>query len=199
MLAQNGNLVTNIGASATGISVISEGKVILARQCILGGESMDDAILVMIRRKHNLAIGKKTARMLRETIGGCLLENASGIQRVYGIHTISGLPDFVQIPAEDVCAVMLESIDEIAKTILLTLQRTPPQILENIRQNGIYLTGGLALTKDIKPYLEKKISMPVHTIKDPIYNTMHGLTAMMNDRELKKLTFSLKDYVGNLI
>ena len=44
-----------------------------------------------------------------------------------------------------------------------------------------------------------KVTFPVYNVPDPVYNTMNGLVEIMNDKELKKLTFSLKDYVGNLI
>ncbi len=62
VLAQTGSMVVNIGASTTGISVISDGKVIIGRQYPYGGNAMDQAVITMVRREHNLAIGKRRQR-----------------------------------------------------------------------------------------------------------------------------------------
>ena len=118
---------------------------------------------------------------------------------VYGIHTISGVPSSARIPSEDISKAITDTADAIADAVKMTLQRIPPQLLENIQQNGIYLAGGVSLTPNIASYIQEKVTFPVYNVPDPVYNTMNGLVEIMNDKELKKLTFSLKDYVGNLI
>lgn len=198
VLAQTGSMVVNIGASTTGISVISDGKVIIGRQYPYGGNAMDQAVITMVRREHNLAIGKKTAEKLRVAMG-YLMNGEAKSSEVYGIHTISGVPSSARIPSEDISKALTDTADAIADAVKMTLQRTPPQLLENIQQNGIYLAGGVSLTPNIASYIQEKVTFPVYNVPDPVYNTMNGLVEIMNDKELKKLTFSLKDYVGNLI
>lgn len=197
VLAQTGSMVVNIGASTTGISVISDGKVIIGRQYPYGGNAMDQAVITMVRREHNLAIGKKTAEKLRVAMG-YLMNGEAKSSEVYGIHTISGVPSSARIPSEDISKAITDTADAIADAVKMTLQRTPPQLLENIQQNGIYLAGGVSLTPNIASYIQEKVTFPVYNVPDPVYNTMNGLVEIMNDKELKKLTFSLKDYVGNL-
>lgn len=198
VLTQTGGMVVNIGAATTSISVISDGKVILGRQCTLGGDIINEAIITMVRRNHNLSIGRRTAEKLRvET--GYLMDGPQQVRQVYGIHTVSGVPSMAEVPAKDVSEAITDTARAIADTLLATLQRTPPQLLENIRQNGIYLSGGVSLTPNIAYYLQETLAFPVYNIPDPVFNTLNGIVAIMNDRELKKLTFSLKDYIGNLI
>ena len=179
VLAQTGSMVVNIGASTTGISVISDGKVIIGRQYPYGGNAMDQAVITMVRREHNLAIGKKTAEKLRVAMGYLMNGEAKS--------------------SEVISKAITDTADAIADAVKMTLQRTPPQLLENIQQNGIYLAGGVSLTPNIASYIQEKVTFPVYNVPDPVYNTMNGLVEIMNDKELKKLTFSLKDYVGNLI
>lgn len=145
-----------------------------------------------------LAIGKKTAEKLRVAMG-YLMNGEAKSSEVYGIHTISGVPSSARIPSEDISKAITDTADAIADAVKMTLQRTPPQLLENIQQNGIYLAGGVSLTPNIASYIQEKVTFPVYNVPDPVYNTMNGLVEIMNDKELKKLTFSLKDYVGNLI
>ena len=153
----------------------------------------------MVRREHNLAIGKKTAEKLRVAMG-YLMNGEAKSSEVYGIHTISGVPSSRQDTVrEDISKAITDTADAIADAVKMTLQRTPPQLLENIQQNGIYLAGGVSLTPNIASYIQEKVTFPVYNVPDPVYNTMNGLVEIMNDKELKKLTFSLKDYVGNLI
>lgn len=198
VLTQTGGMVVNIGAATTDISVISDGKVILGRQCTLGGDVMNEAIITMVRRKHNLAIGHHSAEKLRvET--GYLINGPVQTRTIYGIHTVSGLPASAEIPSEDIREAITETAGNIADVLLTTLQRTPPQLLENIRQNGIYLSGGVSLTPNIACYLQEKVTFPVYNIPDPVFNTLNGIVTILNDKELRKLTFSLKDYIGNLI
>lgn len=198
VLSSSGHMVVNIGAATTEISVISEGKIILGKQLALGGYAMDDSIITMARRIHGLNIGRKTAEFLRTEIG-YLLKGEDQLRKVYGIHTVSGLPRFAVIPSADVSEAMVDTVRSIGEGILQMLQRTPPQLLEDIRKNGIYLTGGVSLTPNIAYFLQDIVSVPVYNIPDPLFNTMNGLVEIMNDKELRKLTFSLRDYVGNLI
>lgn len=198
VLSETGSMIVNIGAATTEISVVSGGKIILGRQLRLGGRVMDEAVITMVRRKHSLNIGSKTAEMLRVEMG-YLQSGQQQLRKIYGIHTISGLPRYAVIPSEDVSEVLVETVKNIGEGILLTLQRTPPQLLENIRQNGVYLTGGVSLTPNIAYFLQDMVSVPVYNIPDPIYNTMNGLVEILNDKELRKLAFSLHDYAGNLI
>lgn len=198
VLSQAGSMVVNIGGATTEISVISDGKIILGRQLRLGGHSLDEAVATMVRRQHSLNIGMKTAEMLRVELG-YLQNGPQQMLRIYGIHTISGLPKCAAIPSCDVSKVLEDTVRTIGENISATLQRTPPQLLETIRKNGIYLSGGVSLTPNIAYVLQDIVSVPVYNIPDPVQNTVNGLAEIMNDKELRKLTFSLRDYVGNLI
>ena len=98
VLGPEGHMIVNIGADTTEISVISDGKVIIGRTLKEGGFTLDDDIVTMVRRKFNISIGRRTAEQLKNNlafmINGPRLE-----QKVFGIHTLSGLPKSDLIPA----------------------------------------------------------------------------------------------------
>lgn len=198
ILSQAGHMVVNIGSATTEISVISGGKIILGRQIGVGGSAMDEAVITAVHRRYNLNIGKKTAEMLRKEMA-YFIAGQHQLCKVFGIHTVSGLPRYAVVSSEDVSEAILDTVNSIGEAILLILQRTPPQLLENIQKNGVFLAGGVSLTPNIAYYLQDIVSVPVYNIPDPLFNTMNGMVAVMGDRELRKLTFSLRDYVGNLI
>ena len=120
--------------------------------------------------------------------------------RVFGIHTVTGLPRQVAIPALAVSVSIVDTIDAITEVVKTTMERTPPQLLENIRENGIYLTGGVSLLPNLSIYMQKELEVPVYNVSDPIFTTVRGLVRIMNDSALRKsAAFSLKDFAGNLI
>ena len=183
----------------TEISVISEGKTIIQRTLRTGGHTLDEDIMNMVKKQFQLNIGRKTAEALKNQLA-YLLNGPALEMRVFGIHTVTGLPRQVAIPALAVSVSIVDTIDAITEVVKTTMERTPPQLLENIRKNGIYLTGGVSLLPNLSIYMQKELEVPVYNVSDPIFTTVRGLVRIMNDSDLrKKAAFTLKDFAGNLI
>lgn len=193
-----GNMIVNLGASTTEISVISEGKIILGRVLRMGGKKMDEDIAALVHRQFHLNIGSKTAEQLKNHLA-YVQQIPDQEMRVFGIHTVSGIPKEAVIPALTVSVAIIETLEAIVDAIRLALERTPPQLLENIRKNGIYLTGGVSLLPNLADYIRKELGLPVYNVAEPAFCTVRGLVQIMNDSELRKLTFSLKEFAGNTI
>lgn len=193
-----GNMVVNIGAATTDISIISEGKVIIGRVIKTGGQALDADIITMVRRQFNLSIGTKTAEELKNQLA-YIQTGPDRKMNVFGIHTISGLPRSAEIPSLAVSVSIIETIDVIVDAIESILGRTPPQLIENIRKNGIYLTGGVSVLPNLASYIQKELNISVYSANDPVMNTLQGMVAIMNNKELQKLTYSLKDFIGKTI
>lgn len=186
VLGPEGHMIVNIGADTTEITVISDGKVVIGRTLKEGGFSLDDDIVTMIRRKFNISIGRKTAEQLKNNlafmINGPRLE-----QKVFGIHTLSGLPKSDMIPALAVSVAVLSTVDRIVDEIRQVVDRTPPILRQDIMKEGIFLTGGVSLLQNLPLYIQKEVSLPVYHIQDPKHSTIRGLVTMINQKELHPL------------
>ena len=194
-----GHMIVNLGGDRTEIYVISEGKTIIQRTLRMGGHTLDEDIINMVKKQFQLSIGRKTAEALKNQLA-YLLNGPALEMRVFGIHTVTGLPRQVAIPALAVSVSIVDTIDAITEVVKTTMERTPPQLLENIRKNGIYLTGGVSLLPNLSIYMQKELEVPVYNVSDPIFTTVRGLVRIMNDSDLRKnAAFSLKDFAGNLI
>lgn len=198
VLGPEGNMVVNIGADTTEISVISDGKIIVGKMLKFGGRRLDEEICTMVRRRYNLHIGMKTSEYLKKSLA-YLIRGEDREAAVYGINTISGLPRQEVIPALPVSAAILEAVDEILESLKNTLERTPPQLLEDIRRSGIYITGGVSEIPNLAEYFYKGVGIPVYNVVEPAFSTIRGLVRIMNQDELQKLTYSMKDFTGNTI
>ena len=195
----SGNMIVNLGGGHTEISVISDGKVILNRVLRLGGQKLDADIISMVRHQYQLHIGTKTAEELKIHLAS-IGQVPGKVQKVYGIHAVTGLPKAEEISALSVSVSVIESIDQITEAVHAMLERTPPQLLADIQKAGIYLTGGVSQLPGLASYMEKELEVPVYTVQDPVSCVVRGLARIMNDSALRKsLCFSLKEFAGNTI
>ena len=109
-------------------------------------------------------------------------------QKVFGIHTLSGLPKTDSIPSLAVSVAIIDTIDQIVESIRSVYDRTPPQIMKDIAQEGIFLTGGVSMLLNLPIYIQKEVGLPIYHIQDPIHSTLRGLIEILNQKELKELT-----------
>lgn len=191
VLSPQGHMIVNIGADTTEISVIANGNVILGQTLKVGGKKLDEDIATMVRRKFNINIGQKSAERLKNNlafmINGPRLE-----QKVFGIHTLSGLPKSDMIPSLAVSVAIIDTIDYIIQNIKSIYGRTPPQVMKDIANEGIFLTGGVSMLLNLPIYIQKEVGLPIYHIQDPKNSTVRGLVEIINNKELKAVTRSPK-------
>lgn len=187
VLSPQGHMIVNIGADTTEISVIANGNVILGQTLKVGGKKLDEDIATMVRRKFNINIGQKSAERLKNNlafmINGPRLE-----QKVFGIHTLSGLPKSDMIPSLAVSVAIIDTIDYIIQNIKSIYGRTPPQVMKDIANEGIFLTGGVSMLLNLPIYIQKEVGLPIYHIQDPKNSTVRGLVEIINNKELKAIT-----------
>ena len=109
-------------------------------------------------------------------------------QKVFGIHTLSGLPKSDMIPSLAVSVAIIDTIDLIVQNIKSVYGRTPPQIMKDIEKEGIFLTGGVSMLLNLPIYIQKEIGLPIYHIQDPKNSTVRGLVEIINKKELKAVT-----------
>lgn len=192
VLSSRGHMIVNIGADTTEISVIASGKIILCQTLKIGGRRLDEDIATMVRRKFNLSIGQKTAESLKNNlafmINGPRLE-----QRVFGIHTLSGLPKSDVIPSLAVSVSIIDTIDMIVENVKSVYNRIPPQLMKDITREGIYLSGGVSMIQNLPEYFRREMGIPLHHIQDPKNSTIRGLVEIINNKDLRQSTYTLND------
>ena len=181
------HMVVNIGADTTEIAVISSSKVVFSQTLRLGGKKLDEDIINMVRRKFNINIGFRTAERLKNNlafmINGPRLE-----QKVFGIHTLSGLPKSDVIPSLAVSVAIIDTIDLIIDGVKNVLDRLPRTLFQDICSEGIFLTGGVSMILNLPIYIQKELGLPVYHLQDPRNSTIRGILEIINNKELKSLT-----------
>ena len=163
-----GSMIVDIGGGTTEVAVISYRDIVTAKSCRIAGDDFDEAIVEYIRKKHNVLIGERTAEEIKIKIGSAKSYDGEGAMDVRGRNLENGLPKSVEITSEEVREALSEPLSQILESIRSTLEKTPPELLADIVDNGIMLTGGGALLREIDKLISQETKIPVHVAVDPM-------------------------------
>jgi rod shape-determining protein MreB and related proteins len=163
-----GRLVVDVGGGTSEMAVISLGGIVIFRSVRVGGYEMDDAITNYIRNAHQLAIGSKSAEMIKIAIGSAIPLHPEETFEVRGRHMVTGLPTAVQLRSEEVRASIAGPLREILQAIRDTLEQTPPELSSDIARDGILLAGGGTLIRGFPEAVAAETGMPVYRAESPL-------------------------------
>ncbi len=185
------NMIVDIGGGTTEVAVISLAGIVYAKSVRVAGDKMDEAILQYIKRKHNLAIGEHTAEVIKTTIGNVLPEAPFETMEIKGRDLVSGVPTTLTIDSEEIQMAIAEQVDAIVDTVKMALELTPPELSADIVDQGIMLTGGGALLKNLDKRLNKETGLPIIIAEDPLSSVVLGSgQALENIDVLKEVMIS---------
>ena len=140
-----GEMIVDIGGGTADIAVLSQGQIIASnRESVnqIGSDAFDDAIIRYIRRKHNLLIGEPTAEDMKISIGSALPRNEQFYMEITGRNLISGLPKVMRITSDEITEALEDPLHSLLEAIQAVLEKTPAELLADIFETGLTLTGG---------------------------------------------------------
>ena len=168
-----------IEAGARKVAVVSLGGVVESESIKTAGDAFDEAIVRYVRRKHNILIGKRTAEELKIGIA-CLVPRAEvGIQEVKGRCLTTGLPKSVKISSVELVEAIAEPARDILETIHMVLERTPPELVADVAQNGIIMAGGGSLIYGFDQLVEKDTGIRTTVVDDALSCAAFGSGKML--------------------
>ena len=172
-------MIIDIGGGTTEVAVVSLGGVVESESIKTAGDAFDEAIVRYVRRKHNILIGKRTAEELKIGIA-CLVPRAEvGIQEVKGRCLTTGLPKSVKISSVELVEAIAEPARDILETIHMVLERTPPELVADVAQNGIIMAGGGSLIYGFDQLVEKDTGIRTTVVDDALSCAAFGSGKML--------------------
>ena len=182
----SGNMIVNLGGGLTEIAVISLDGIVNWKSSRVAGLTLDKDIIRFARDEFNLVLGEIVAEDIKKKIGSALELTEPLTMQMRGRDIISGLPKEFDVNDSQIRVAIFKSIQHILDTIKATLETTPPELVADIYQKGIILTGGLALLKNFDKFIAQGIEIPVHVADDPQTCTIRGLGVTIDDEHLLK-------------
>jgi len=185
-----GILLVDIGGGTTDIALISLGGIVLGKSIRLGGDTFNEGIINYLKSKYGIIIGEGQAEDAKISVGTINLISRSFL--IKGRDILTGLPKEVNFTSQDLKESIIEDLEDIAINIKDIINLAPPDLLGDISNSGIYLTGGGSLIEGIDSFLEKEIKLKINLVDEPRYATIRGLGKIIEDfNNFKKLTINV--------
>lgn len=178
-----GNLIVDFGAGTTEIAVISLGGVVAWKSVRIAGNQMNNDIVEYARHEYNILLGENAAESLKIHIGTAVEPETELTMSVRGRDIISGLPKEVIFNDYQVRSALLRSLKLIVDDIKATLEVTPPELVADIYQHGLILTGGGSQLSGLDTYISSALRIPVRIAEDPSTTVVRGLGLLLEESE----------------
>lgn len=179
-----GTLIVDIGAGTTDIAVISMGGIATCNSFKTASLDFDAQITRYVRKEYNIEIGPLTAEMIKIKIGTVIPHDIEVALVAKGRNVFSGLPESFEISGNEVCEAITDSVNAICNGIREVLNKTNPDLVADIINDGLYLAGGGAKLSGLKEKLEEYLKIPVHLMDDPEYAVVKGAAVALKKPEL---------------
>lgn len=163
-----GNMVVDIGGGTTDIAIISLGGTVLSTSIKIAGDKFDEAIVKYIKRKHNIVIGERTAEDLKINIGCVYPKIQDTEMEIRGRDIISGLPKTITVYSSEMLEALIEPAEQIIEAVHSVLEKTPPELSGDIKDKGIYMTGGGCLIDGLDKLLQERTGINVMVAQDSV-------------------------------
>ena len=191
VLSSKSGMVVDLGGGTFEISIIALGGSVMSRKFPLAGADIDNDIVQYIKQEFSVAIGSRPAEQIKIAIGSTMpLSDAVSI-KTRGKNLISGLPCEIKVNDAHIRAATHKTFAKITNYIVNMLEVTPPELMPDIYENGVILTGGSSLIRLFDKKVAQASKVPVRIADDPITCSARGAAIAINDEDMiKKIALS---------
>jgi len=189
-----GNFIVDIGGGTAEVAVISLGGIVVSKSLKVAGDKLNEDIIQYIEQKYKLLIGERTAEKIKIDIGQVLQIDKRKEAPVRGRNLVSGLPEEIIISSDDIQEAMEKSINQIVQAVKAAIEETPPELLADVMEDGIYLCGGGSLTRGLDILIARETKMPVKIIEDPLTAVVRGGGIVLENVDTLKEILARTEY-----
>ncbi|MED5599723.1 MAG: rod shape-determining protein [Actinomycetota bacterium] len=169
-----GSMVVDVGGGTTEVAVISLGGVVASQSSRVGGDEMDDAIKQFLKKDKGVDVGDRTAEAIKVRLGSAHPLTREFRAAVTGRSVVTGLPESVEFSTREIREALEEPVEAILDTVKVTLDRTPPELVTDILEQGIHLAGGGSLLIGLPDRIRAETGMPTRVVADPLGVVVQG-------------------------
>ncbi len=170
----SGHLVVDIGGGTTDIAVLSMNGVAVSSSLKVAGNYFDEMIARYVRRQHGVVIGQVTAESIKIQIGQVYPRDEERSMNVKGRDFKTGMPKMVTLTSTEIYEVLRRPARMIADEVLSVLEQTSPELVSDISENGITLTGGCCQIWGMDMLLAERTGIACVLADDPDSCTAYG-------------------------
>ena len=170
----NGHMVVDVGGGTTDIDVLSMNGVAMSSSLKVAGDAFDDSIIRYVRRQHQMVIGQVTAEEIKIQIGEVYPRGEELTMNVKGRDAKTGMPKMVTLSSKEIYEVLRRPARMIADEVMEVLEQTSPELVSDVAENGITLTGGCSQLWGFAELLMERTGIACIVADDPDSCTAYG-------------------------
>src|SRR6201996_1949680 len=172
-----GSMVVDIGGGTTEVGVIALGGTAYSGSIRVGGDTFDAAIVTHVRNNFGVLLGEQTAEYVKKTIGSALAIKPPETMRATGRGIDDGLPRTVELSTQEVVEAIAVPLKQVLTAVKTALDSPPPELITDIADAGIVLTGGGALLGNMARYFSNALGLAVRVADEPLTCAVRGAGA----------------------
>lgn len=184
------NMIVDIGGGTTEIAVISLGGTVTWKTLRIAGNELNNNIMQYVREEFNMLIGEQLSENIKIKIGSASPLKEPMEMQIRGRDLINGLPKAIIVNDSQIREAISKTINIIIENIKITLETTPPELVADIYEHGIVLSGGGALLRNLDKEIAQATKIPVRVADDPLTCVVRGTGILLSDNELLQKVLS---------
>ncbi|MGB9639416.1 MAG: rod shape-determining protein, partial [Anaerolineales bacterium] len=169
-----GSMILDIGGGTSEVAVLSMGGVVVSRSLRVAGDEMDQDIVQYVRNKYNLLIGERMAEQAKISIGSAYHLPQEKTMTLRGRNLVTGLPEAVEVSSVEIREAISGSVQTIIDTIKDALDEAPPEIVADLMETGICMTGGGSLLQMLDKRISDELRIRAWVADDPLSCVARG-------------------------
>ncbi|MDB5389932.1 MAG: rod shape-determining protein MreB [Planctomycetaceae bacterium] len=168
------SMVCDIGGGTTDVAILSLTEIVAGKSIRVAGDELDEAIVEYMKQQFSLRIGTQQAEQLKIELGSAYPLEQELTSEVRGLDTISGIPRKSLITSEEIREALREPVILILNCIKNVIEQCDPELVADLVDNGLVLTGGGALLRGLDLFLSEQLGIPVRVTDDPLTTVARG-------------------------
>ena len=190
--SHSGNMIINIGGGTSEVAVVSLGGIVSWASLRVAGNRFDQAIIDLIRKKYALSIGEQTAEQAKIEIGAALPSKEKMEFQLRGRDLISGLPKDIVINSNEIAEALHPHLMDIVASVQGVFNATPPELVADVMDKGIILSGGGAQLRHIDEFFKRTLGVAAFVADEPLFCVAKGTGLILNHLDVYKRTLASK-------
>lgn len=182
------SMIIDIGGGTTEVAIMSLADISSCESVRIGGDDMDEAIIIHLKRTYNLLIGEPRAEQVKIQLGSAAPLAEELTMEIAGRDTISGLPRKIVITSEEIREALKEPIAGIIEAVTKTLEKAEPELAADLIENGMHLCGGGSLLREMDKVLANATGLKVIRVEEPLTCVARGTSVYLENLEIWKDT-----------
>jgi rod shape-determining protein MreB and related proteins len=186
--SHSGNMIINIGGGTSEVAVVSLGSIVSWASARVAGNKFDAAIMDFIKKKFSVYIGEQTAEQVKIDVGSALPMKDKLSIKVRGRDVASGLPKDITVNSNEIAEALNPLLIDIAQNVQTVFNNTPPELVADIMEKGIMISGGGAQLRNIDEFFKRMTGVSCYIAEESLFCVAKGSGLILEHLEVYKRT-----------